>query len=501
MKKSSSRETLRSSAIFGSTQLVTIVVGLLKFKAVALILGPTGVGILGLYLSVMQTFSTVASFGLGSVGTRQIVSAQVDGGENAVGRTRRSLFWGTLLLGLIGACIFWISSEWISKYLLSDKNRVTEVKWLAIGIALTVATGSQLALLRGFRRVGDIATINVAASVLGAGFGIMAVWFFGEIGLVALVLIAPAVTFSVGLMFVNRIGPPAGPSLKPAELAREWRIMVGLGFPFMLSTLVTTSGLLLVRSSVQRELGTDALGHFQAAWIIGATYLSLVLGAMGTDYYPRLVAVIRDPHSAVDLVNEQTEIALLILGPMLLALLGSVSWVVQLLYSPQFGPAADILRWQLLGDILKVMSWPLSFVILAAGAGKTYILTETLGMCVFVAVAALFQRHIGVTATGLAFLASYSVYLPVVWWVSARRIGFYWSRAVRFQALLLLAAACIVVMASRHSESLGLVCGFVGATMMGVWALMRLSSMTGATGHLGRLAALVEKLRKLLRVS
>jgi PST family polysaccharide transporter len=279
-------------------------------------------------------------------------------------------------------------------------------------------------------------------------------------------------------------------------MSREWQAMVTLGFAFMLSGLVTTLGHLAARTLVQHDLGPEALGQFQAAWTIGMTYLGFVLSAMATDYYPRLTAAINDTATVTRLVNEQTEVALLLCAPVLLAMLGLAPWVIHLLYSAEFAPAVEILRWQLLGDILKVMSWPLGFVLLAIGAGKTYIATESLGMGVFVLGVLIGLPLIGVTATGVAFLALYVAYLPLVWWLGGRRIGFRWTPAVKAQALAVMAAAVAVDITARWSEPLGAVLGVGMALVTGIWAMMRLSSMAGAGGRLGRIAHFAERMKR-----
>lgn len=495
MSGSSYRTILRSSSIIGGAQVISIAVGLVKMKAVAVLLGPAGVGLAGLYLSLIQTASSIAALGIGNVGTRQIAAAHAEGGDEAVGRTRRSLFWGTMALALIGAVVFWLASGWIARGILADESRATDVAWLSLGVGLTVAAGSQGALLTGLRRIGDLARINVGAGIIGAALGVLALWLWGAHGLIAMVLVAPVVTFLLGHLYVVRLGPPAGPPVRLPEMSREWRVMVTLGFAFMLSGLVTTLGHLAARTLVQRELGAEALGQFQAAWAIGMTYLGFVLGAMGADYYPRLTAAIRDPATATRLVNEQTEVALLLCAPVLLAMLGLAPWVINLLYSAEFGPAVEILRWQLLGDIPKVMSWPLGFVILASGAGKTFVLTESLGMGVFVLGVLIGLPMIGVTATGVAFLALYVAYLPLVWLLSRRMIDFRWTRAVKAQALLVMAAAVAVDIAARWSDLLGASLSLGFAVIMGLWALLRLSAMAGADGRLGHIAYFGERVK------
>lgn len=495
MNGSSYRTILRSSSIIGGAQVITVIASLAKMKVAAVLLGPAGVGLAGFYMSLIQTAAAVASLGAGASGTRQIAAAHAQGGEVAVGRTWRALFWGALALAVIGAMLFWLSSGWIARVVLADETRASDVAWLSLGVALTVAAGSQSALLTGLRRLGDLAWINIGASVIGGALSVLALWLWGAQGLVAMVLTAPVVTFLLGHLYVARLGAPTGPPAPLSELAQQWRVIAQLGAAFMISGLVTMLGHLAARTLVQRELGPEALGQFQAAWAIGMTYLGFVLGAMGTDYYPRLTAAINDRAAAAQLVNEQTEVALLLCAPVLLAMLGFAPWVIRLLYSAEFGPAIEVLRWQLLGDMLKVMSWPLGFVLLAAGAGKTFIVTEALGIGVFVLGILIGLPLIGVAATGVAFLALYVAYLPLVWQLGGRRIGFRWTRAVQTQAAAVIVAAAVVDVAGRWSDPLGAGLGAALAGGMGLWAVMRLSVMAGAGGRLGEIAAAGDKVK------
>jgi PST family polysaccharide transporter len=164
--------------------------------------------------------------------------------------------------------------------------------------------------------------------------------------------------------------------------------------------------------------------------------------------------------------------------------------VISLLYSDAFGPAVDVLRWQLLGDILKVMSWPLGFVILAQGASRLFLATETAGIGTFVVATALTLPLLGVTASGVSFLIMYAIYLPVVYLVARHRIGFRWSAAVVWQAGALLVASCALLAAASVSKLAAAAAGVVCAGACGVWALIRLGQHGALPGPLGRVAGL-----------
>ncbi|MCU0949289.1 MAG: O-antigen translocase [Porphyrobacter sp.] len=496
MSESSYRTILRSSSIIGGAQAINVLANLVRMKVLALLLGPVGVGLAGLYLSLIQTGSTVAALGLGTAGTRQIAAANGEGDAAAMGRVRRALFWATAALALLGGAVFWGARAWIADFALGDPAKGDQVGWLAIGVALTVASGSQGALLTGLRRIGDLARLQVSSGVAGALFGVLAVWTWGADGILVMVLVAPLVAFLAGHYFVARLPRLAGPRLGVRALWGELKALGVLGFAIMASALAAVASQLLVRVLVQRELGQDALGHFQAAWAISVTYLGFVLNAMGTDYFPRLSAVIDDPEAASRLVNEQTEVALLLASPVVIALLGLAPLVISILYSTQFLPAVEVLQWQLLGDLLKVISWPLGFVLLAASSGKIFIMAETVAVSVLLAGVAFGLPLIGIEATGVSFVVMYLVYLPVVFWLCARKIGFRWTRAVLVQAASVFGIAALVVAAARWSDILGGVLALASAGALGLWALVRISKMAQVGGaRLAKFARLGERVK------
>jgi PST family polysaccharide transporter len=221
---------------------------------------------------------------------------------------------------------------------------------------------------------------------------------------------------------------------------------------------------------------------------------------MGADYYPRLTGVIQDREAATRLVNEQSEIALLLSAPVFIAMIGLTPWVIRLLYSPAFLPAVEVLRWQILGDVLKVAGWPLGFVTLAAGAGRTFFWLESGLILLLGGLIAAFCARFGLQVTGMAFLACYALYLPVVYRLAARRIGFSWRPQV-IRLLLVILALCVLValLSARYwwggLVSVGLALGFAA------YALTRLALMSDLGGGAGRLAALGQRLAGVVRRS
>lgn len=484
------RQILRSSSIIGGASVINILVSLLRTKVAAVVLGPAGVGVIGLMQALMATAAAASALGFGTVGTRQIAEAVGEDDSAALAAARRALFWGTLVLATLGAVVIWCLRDVLAVRVLGDSRQSAAVGWLAVGVALTVASSSQSALLNGLRRIGDIARVSVLSALVSTLIGVAALLLWGERGVLAFVLAGPLASFVLGHWYVSRLPRVEGPRTPLPQLVAQWKTLARLGAAFMVAGLVVMCGQLAVRVLIQRELGVEALGQFQAAWMISMTYVGFVMGAMGADYYPRLTAVINDSSAANRLVNEQTEVALLLAGPILIAMLGLAPWVIHLLYSREFAEAASVLRWQVLGDILKVASWPLGFVILAAGAGRTFMLTESLAIAVFLALTWLAMPILGVQASGVAFLGMYLAYLPVVYLLARNRTGFFWQRRVLWQIGIVFALAVMVFLSSAWSQSLGACLGVFFSAALAVQALAELGRMVGDVGPLGRMVAM-----------
>ena len=484
------RQILRSSSIIGGASAINIIVGLLRMKAVAVLLGPAGVGLIGLLQNLMTTAGSIASLGFGMAGTRQIAAAHDD--AVAAHAARRALVLGTAITAVLGAALFWLlRSIWARRVFGGDIDPAT-LGWLAAGVALSVVAGAQGALLNGKRRIGDIARINVYSAVLATLLGITAILVLGGLGLIAFVIAAPAAASVLGWWYVARLPAEAPGSPTLADLVGQLRVLLRVGVAFMVSGVAMLLGQLLVRTLVQGTLGAEALGQFQAAWLVSMTYIGFVLGAMATDYYPRLSAAVRDPAATNRMVNEQTEVALLLATPVFLGMLALAPWVLRLLYSSEFVAATPLLRWQILGDVLKLVSWPLSFVMLAGGAGRLYVASEILAVSVFVAATWLCLPRFGLEAAGVGFLCMYAVYFPVVYLIARRRTAFRWSPAVLKMALAAASAAAAVAIAASWKAIPGAGFGLLLSALFVVHGFRRLAHhFTASAAPAGLLARLV----------
>src|SRR5258708_28701078 len=74
-KSRSYGQILKSSALVGGSQVVNIAIGIVRTKAMAILLGPAGFGLFGLYGSISNLAQSFAGMGINSSGVREIAEA------------------------------------------------------------------------------------------------------------------------------------------------------------------------------------------------------------------------------------------------------------------------------------------------------------------------------------------------------------------------------------------------------------------------------------------
>ena len=451
----SSRGLIKSMMVIGSAQVVKILLTIFRMKLLAVLLGPAGVGLLGIYNNLQGMVSNAAGLGMASSGVRQIASAR--GEEAELSRMRRVLLSAHLVQGALAMLGVWLLREPISVWLLGDATYALQIGLVGIAILLTLMMKAQTALLQGLRRIGDLGRVTVSGALGGTVIGIVAIWIYGQAGLIWFVLSQPLTGLMAALYFTHRLPKPTTTSrLSTVETWAIWKPMARLGAAFMMGSVATAATLLLVRGRITQELGIDAAGQFAASWGITMTYVGFLLGAMGADYYPRLTGVIKDRAAAIRLMNDQTQLGLALGGPVLLLLIGLAPWVITLLYSSEFAPAATLLQWQTVGNVFKLASWPLGFSLAAAARGKTFLLVQLNFNILFLLMLWPTLSDYGIIAAGPSFMIAYILHFALL------NILVYRIHAFRWQPL-----------------SIGLLALYVGLAF-GLLALSLMAPLAGA---------------------
>jgi antigen flippase len=447
-EKKSYGQILKSSALIGGSSAIIMAFGVVRGKAMALMLGAAGFGLMGMYMQIGELVRSLAGLGINSSGVRQIAEAVGSGNTHRIARTIKTLRRVALYSGAVGALLLLLLCRPVSRFSFGDYRHVGAVALLALVAFFGDISAAQLALVQGMRRIADLAKMNVLGALYGTVFGIGIVYFWREAGLVPSLVCVAAMSVLTSWWYARKVKVEPIP-ITMKDVAGEASALVKLGIIFMVSGLATIGAGYLIRLIVVRELNLEQAGFYQAAWTLGGLYIGFIIQAMGTDFYPRLTAVANRPEDCNRLVNEQAEVGLLMAGPGIMGTLTFAPLVIAIFYRADFWPAAEVLRWLCLGMLLRVIAWPMGFIVLAKGERKIFFWCEVLSSVGYVALVWIGVKRFGLVGTGMGFFALYAIFCFVNYFFARRLTNFRWSAANR-QLWLLFGPLVLIVFASGY---------------------------------------------------
>lgn len=436
-------QILKSSAVIGGSTMINVAIGIFRTKAMALMLGPSGVGLMGLYGSITDLTQSVVGMGINSSGVRQIAEAVGSGDTERIARTAQVLRRTAIFLGLLGAVFLVGFSSQLSLLTFGSNQQANGVALLSLAVFFNLVSAGQGALIQGMRRISDLAKMGILGTLFGAIISIPTVYFLREEGVAISLVLVAAMGLIMSWWYRRKLHfDPV--TVTPSQVGHEQAALLKLGFAFMSSGLMMTGAAYVVRIFIVRNVGFDAAGLYQSAWALGGLYIGFVLQAMGTDFYPRLTAIANDNAECNRLVNEQAHVSLLLAGPGIIATLTLAPLVISLFYSAKFDGAVELLRWLCLGMALRVVSWPMGFIIVAKNAQKLFFFSELAWTIVYLGLAWVSITAFGLNGAGIAFFGSYIFHVLMIFLIVRQLTGFAWSPASLKTSILFLVLIAIV---------------------------------------------------------
>jgi PST family polysaccharide transporter len=442
-QKQSYGQILKSSALVGGSSVVNIAIGIVRTKAMAVLLGPAGFGLFGLYGSIANLTQSLAGVGINSSGVRQIAEAVGSNDAERIAQTTAVLRRTSILLGALGAGLLIVFSGQVSTLTFGSNQHAGAICLLSIAVFFQLISAGQGALIQGMRRIADLAKMGILGAVFGTLISIPTVYFLREKGVVPS-LVGVAAMAIVTTWWYSRKVRIQVPSMTASRVGQEAAALLKLGFAFMVSGLMTMGVAYAVRIIVLHKVGFEATGLYQSAWTLGGLYVGFILQAMGADFYPRLTASATDNAACNRMVNEQARVGLLLAGPGVIATLTFAPLVIALFYSAKFGAAVPVLRWICLGTMLQVITWPMGFIIVAKAKQNIFIVAELAWAVVSLGLAWTCVRSFGLNGAGIAFFGSYIFHGFLIYPIARRLSGFRWSAANIQTSLLFLSLIAVV---------------------------------------------------------
>jgi O-antigen/teichoic acid export membrane protein len=400
---------MKATSLFGGVQVFNIIISIIRSKFIAVLIGPVGMGISGLLTATTGLISNITNFGLGISAVRDVASAAEKGNQTRISTVVIVLRRFVWITGILGTLVTLILSSWLSKLTFGNRNYTFAFIWISITLLLAQLTNGQMVVLQGMRKLKQLAKANVFGSALGLIITIPIYYKWRIEGIVPSIIIYSIVSLILSWYFARKF------KIEPVKVTyirtlAEGKMMLIMGFMISLSNLIAVGASYIVRIYISKTGGIAQVGLYNAGFAIIFSYVGLIFAAMATDYYPRLSSVANDYKLFRQTINQQAEIALLIISPILAVFFVFINWIIILLYSNKFVGINEMIHWAALGMFFKAASWAVAFLFLAKGASKLFFWSELLANTYQLLFNIIGYKLRGLEGMGISFFAGYFLY-------------------------------------------------------------------------------------------
>jgi O-antigen/teichoic acid export membrane protein len=422
--ENSHKEIIKSTGVFGFVQVLKMLISIIGIKFVAVFLGPVGIGTVGLLNNTIGIIGSLTNFGLNITGVREVSSAYSDGDEEKFSERLAVLKRWSFIVGLFGAIVTILLSKLLSKWTFGTEENYFWFVILSVNFVFLSVSASRIAMLQGLRKIRLIAISNVWTSVFITLVTIPIYYFFKFEGIVPVILLSSLIGLLFNLYYTRDI-KSINVSLSFSETIRKGKPLLKMGFLLSINVIFGQICNYIIKLYLNGNGATaEILGFYEVSSVILLTYVGLVFNAMGTDFYPRLVAIQNDDNRVNQIVNDQIEIGLLLVTPLLSLLYLFAPFLIEILYTNEFSAVTLIFNGALFAVIIKAVIWPLAFVILAKGKNKLYFKQELLGDFLNITLTITFYNWFGLVGIGIASILNFTVYGIYVYRILNKKFNF-----------------------------------------------------------------------------
>jgi PST family polysaccharide transporter len=409
------RKLLRAVFGLGGAQVAGLLLGMVATKIMAVVVGAPG---LGFYSLLRQLHDTVAGFAALGGGQGLIQGLATRTGE-ARSRLLATGVWLCIGGALVAAIVLLALGQPLAALVFGpdEPGSVPAIQWLALSVAVGIATNLAIFLVQANRRFKAFALGQIAASLALALLAYpVAQWALDRRAAFVVLIVVPALVQILWAILPLRRTGELGRLAQAARQAPDRDGMAHFGrflvFGLAMLAMGTLSGT-AVRALIVRHYGLEAAGHFQAAWTLGMQNLTLLLTPFMTYVYPTLAGASDPPARRAAWLDIST----VIVGGALPMVVGAIVFkplFLRIFYTAEFLPAIAVLQWMLLANYAKAISWLFAVVTYSAGNLRWYFLGEVAWNAIFAGLVLLVVLlDAPVQFIGVAFLVAYAVFLPL----------------------------------------------------------------------------------------
>ncbi|NMH26659.1 O-antigen translocase [Flavobacterium silvaticum] len=340
---------------------INFVLGFASAKIISVFLGASGMALIGSFRNFIAMVKGLCTMGISSA----VITLIIENKENpkALSAIYSTFFWLLAIASVVLSGIGLFFCNALSQFLFYTIDYVNPLRLFLLLLPLVVLTIFWLAIYNGFSLFRKIIYIQTISSILVFAVSGIGIWKFGIDG--GLVSLAIGEVLIVGVTSVYLV----------KDIRQfDWKLQFGIDGTYLnnirkfaimaiVSAVVGQGTLLLIRNILIADSGLSQAGIWDAANRFSGFLMTFINSGLTLYYMPKLASSQSEQEFVAEIRTYYK-----ILVPLSLVLIVSLyalrNLVIHLVFSAEFSPVADLIKWQLAGDFLRILYLAFGFRLL-----------------------------------------------------------------------------------------------------------------------------------------
>ena len=427
----------KSISIFGSVQAIQMVCKIISVKITTEILGPSGVGLIGLIDNVINLITQGSSFGIQTIGT-QLVAKERENKSN-----QKVLFIWMFICGVLAGLFCFVFSGFLSKITFDSDAYSIHFKALSVYFVFFTIINFSIIVLKGLNEIKKLIKYQIISTVLISLSTISCYVLWGIDGIFPAFIATSLVTFIVYSFYLWKLDLKAI-SITKSDFLSQGKYLFSKGSLLALNGVFGLVCFFLIRLYL-KESNPEYLGFYDIGNLFLVSYFGIIFTSLASDFFPTLTNKFAQKEDVKSYVNIQIQTSILISTPLILIMYFGFDFIIPLLTSNAFLPVREILLFGLISILCKTINYPLGYIVLAIDDTKNYFYQNIIGDVLNVVLILIFFHFFGLIGIGLAMFIQYFGFNFYLWhFVSKRNLFAFDSKSMRYILVCFLFSFLIV---------------------------------------------------------
>ena len=408
----------------GIAQFVKAISSLIINKVIVVLLGSPALLFVGNLKSVFTILQQISGAGIYE-GAVKYLSGEYKDRQTFILQACLSL----MLVGFfISTALYFILYDQILDLLQLGENDRNLIPWLTGGIVFSLLCFVFHTLMQSFfhglKSYKIIVQSTLISALLTLGVSTTLIYYANKIGLILSVFV-PSVTLLLTYCFHFRKSWHFGRVLfyKPFRL---FVFQPVLSFTAMsaVAAIVFPSVLITIRTLLVEHSGVELASYWEGYSRLSLFMSGLAISSISLYYLPKLVEA-NTGQEMLRVVFWGVKFLFVVAFPAMLLIFWFGNDIIPLLYASSFLETKYLLKWELLGTFLKLLSFTVSFIMIAKKLTTVFVLSELISGLLFLGLSMLFIDLYAVVGASIAFAGTYFLYLLWVVIYFGKRFRFF----------------------------------------------------------------------------